>query len=230
MNEENEFSQIVGRSIANWHKREKPTIASMQGQYCMLAAIDIDRHTDKLYANISLNNPGDSWTYLPYGPFASVEEFRSWLRATSLQEDVKMYAILDKNNQPVGIAAYMRINPEHGVVEIGHLHYSSLLKRTPAATEAMYLMMRHAFSDLGYRRYEWKCNSLNEASKAAALRLGFKFEGIFRQSNVFKNRNRDTAWFSILDSEWPAIQKRLENWLEPANFTADGTQIIKLSM
>jgi RimJ/RimL family protein N-acetyltransferase len=140
-----------------------------------------------------------------------------------------LYAISNNNNLPIGIAGYLRINPEHGVIEVGHLHYSKLLQKTPAATEVMYLMMRYIFDDLGYRRYEWKCNSLNEASKNAALRLGFKFEGIFRQSNVFKKYNRDTAWFSIIDSEWIAIKERFHRWLDPNNFDAKGKQIISLS-
>ena len=155
---------------------------------------------------------------------------RSWLHLTMAKEqDTLLYAILDSQNHvPVGISGYLRINPEHGVLEVGHLHFSKLLQKTPAATEAMYLMMEYAFGVLNYRRYEWKCNSLNQASKDAALRLGFTYEGTFRQSNVFKNHNRDTSWFSILDHEWPAINKKLRQWLEPCNFDAQGNQKTRL--
>ena len=142
--------------------------------------------------------------------------------------DTQLYAILNTDHMPIGIAGFLRINPEHGTIEIGHLHYSKLLQRTPAATEAMFLLMRYAFDDLNYRRYEWKCNSLNIPSIKSALRLGFKFEGIFRQSNVFKGHNRDTAWYSIIDSEWPALKDKLQHWLDPKNFDQDGKQIFSL--
>ena len=139
-----------------------------------------------------------------------------------------MYVILNTDNIPVGIAGYLRINAEHGTIEVGHLHYSKHLQRTPAATEAMFLMMSHVFDDLKYRRYEWKCNSLNTPSIQSAIRLGFTFEGIFRQANVFKGYNRDTAWYSIIDSEWPALKEKLQRWLHPKNFDQDGKQVFKL--
>jgi RimJ/RimL family protein N-acetyltransferase len=229
MNEKNEFNQIAGHPVKNWQPVKMPAQAIMQGKYCILEPINIDKHTEKLFENLLIENQGESWTYLPYGPFKNNDEFSAWIKATNAEQDTELYAILNIHHIPIGIAGYLRINPGHGVIEVGHLHFSKLLQKTPAATEAMYLMMRHAFDDLGYRRYEWKCNSLNEASRNAALRLGFTFEGIFRQSNVFKNRNRDTAWFSIIDSEWPAIKEKLQQWLDLKNFDSDGNQVKRLN-
>ncbi|MGB6976792.1 MAG: GNAT family protein [Gammaproteobacteria bacterium] len=201
----------------------------MKGRYCLLEPLDIDKHAAQLFDSLAIDNKGESWTYLPYGPFSTCDEFRNWLKATTAEIDTVLYAIVDAKTQlPIGICGYLRINPEHGVIEVGDLHYSKLLKKTPTATEAMYLMMYHAFEELKYRRYEWKCNSLNQASRDAAERLGFKFEGIFRQNNIFKGRNRDTAWFSIIDSEWPGIKERLQKWLSPSNFDKNGNQIVTL--
>lgn len=226
MPELNEFNQILGRGVPGWAPVQKPSTAVMQGRYCTLEILSPERHGDQLFQQLG---KGESWTYLPYGPFASGDDFKAWLGEKQAEKDTLLYAILDANTrQAVGIAGYLRINPEHGVIEVGHLHYSGLLQRTPMSTEAMYLMMRHVFDELHYRRYEWKCNSLNEDSKRAALRLGFRFEGIFRQSNVFKDRNRDTAWFSIIDSEWPEIKEKFQRWLDPANFDANGRQIKSL--
>lgn len=225
----NEFGQLVGESIKNWQPKSFPPLRVMNGQYCILEPINIENHAVNLFDSLCLENQGESWTYLPYGPFDTLMQFQKWLIDTTSTQDTQLYAILDpKTKLPIGVAGYLRINPEHGVIEVGHLHFSTLLKRTPAATEAMYLMMRYVFDELAYRRYEWKCNSLNQASRNAALRLGFTFEGIFRQSNVFKNCNRDTAWFSILDSEWPVLKSRFEQWLDPSNFDEQGHQIIKL--
>jgi RimJ/RimL family protein N-acetyltransferase len=226
---QNEFGQLVGAPIKNWQSKQFPPKKVMKGQYCILEPIDVAKHATRLFESLSLDNQGESWTYLPYGPFETCENFIEWLVDTMSLGDTLLYAILDPKTQlPIGICSYLRINPEHGVIEVGHLHFSTLLKRTPAATEAMYLMMYHAFEELAYRRYEWKCHSLNQASRAAALRLGFTFEGVFRQSNVFKNHNRDTAWFSIIDSEWPAIKARFERWLDINNFDHNGNQIVKL--
>lgn len=228
MKEKNKFDQVVGHRVDNWHGVKTPALVILQGKFCTLEPIDLDKHAKKLFENLSLNNEGESWTYLPYGPFTQFDEFYNWLKVTNAEADTQLYAILDQKLIPVGIAGYLRINPEHGVIEVGHLHYSKLLKRTPATTEAMYLLMCHAFDTCGYRRYEWKCNSLNEPSRNAALRLGFKFEGTFRQNNVFKNYNRDTDWFSILDSEWQRIKLCLERWLDPTNFDTNGQQINSL--
>lgn len=225
----NEFNQILGSEVPNWSGVKKPTLKIMQGNYCVLEVLDIDKHGEKLYQALNKDNKGESWTYLPIGPFATSKEFNAWLKQFSSKDDTLVYVVLDINSkQPLGMASYLRMEPTHGVIEVGAIHYSKELKNTAAATEVMYLMMAYVFDDLHYRRYEWKCNTLNEASKSAALRLGFKFEGIFRQSNVFKNRNRDTAWYSIIDSEWPDIKKRFQAWLSPDNFDAEGKQIKRI--
>lgn len=224
MNNKNDFNQKVGNLIENWSQVKRPEHSMLKGQYCSLESIDIDKHANKLLANLSINNQGESWTYLPYGPFVNHHEFSTWINAVNSEPDTKLYAILNIEQEPIGVSGYLRINPEHGVIEIGHLHFSTLLQKTSTATEAIYLLMKYAFDDLGYRRCEWKCNSLNEASQKAALRLGFKFEGIFRQSNVFKNRNRDTAWFSIIDSEWSALKEKFNKWLDESNFDSNGNQ------
>jgi RimJ/RimL family protein N-acetyltransferase len=154
-----------------------------------------------------------------------VEEMEAWVKSVEASEDPLFFAIVDlATERAVGWASYLRIDPPNGVIEVGHLAYSPLLQRTPAATEAMCLMMRRAFDELGYRRYEWKCNSLNEPSWRAAERLGFVYEGIFRQGVVQNGRNRDQAWFSIIDKEWPGVRAALERWLEPGNFDEEGRQ------
>jgi RimJ/RimL family protein N-acetyltransferase len=225
MHEKNQFNQSLGFLVEHWATRERPTKVIMHGRYCTLEKLDLNQHAAVLFQALSTNNQGESWTYLPYGPFNTLDEFIRWARETIADKETILYAIVDpKTKGPIDICAYLRINPEHGVVEVGHLHYSALLKQTPAATETMFLMMHYALEELKYRRYEWKCNALNEPSKQSALRLGFQFEGTFRQSNVFKNRNRDTAWFSIVDSEWPAIKARFERWLDTNNFDQHGHQ------
>ena len=164
------------------------------------------------------------WTYLAYGPFRSRADYRAWIELNAVTTDPLFFAIVDNaTGRATGVAAYLRIDPANGSIEIGHLAYSPALQRTAAATEAMYLMIRRAF-DLGYRRCEWKCNDLNEPSKTAARRLGFTFEGLFRQAMVVKGRNRDTAWFSIIDTEWPVHRAAFECWLAPDNFDANGRQ------
>jgi RimJ/RimL family protein N-acetyltransferase len=178
-------------------------------------------HAAALFSADALDKDGRSWTYLPYGPFDTVEHYRTWLEGKAPSEDPMFFAIC--TDRPVGFASYLRIDAVQGSIEVGHLHFSPVLQRTPAATEAMYLMMRNAF-ELGYRRYEWKCNSLNAASGRAAQRLGFVPEGVFRQAGVTRGHSRDTAWFSIIDSEWPRVRAALEAWLDPSNFDAEGRQ------
>lgn len=229
MNDINEFNQAVGYPLENWTAVKSPSKHNIQGSYCLLEVLDVAKHGTKLFDNLSLNNRGESWTYLPYGPFNHYAEFEDWIKKTTAEQDTLLYAIIDVKSQlPIGIAGYLRINPEHGVIEIGHLHFSNLLKKTPAATEAIYLLLYQAFEELKYRRCEWKCHSLNEASQKAAVRLGFQFEGIFRQHNVFKQRNRNTAWFSIIDSEWPELMEKFKLWLNSNNFGSDGQQRLKL--
>jgi RimJ/RimL family protein N-acetyltransferase len=230
MPKKNQFGQMLGNLVENWTFRQRPTQSSIRGQYCILEPIEISKHASKLFDAISIDNQGESWTYLPYGPFDTLSDFVDWLTLTLSENDTLLYAILDvETEQPIGISGYLRITPEHGVIEIGHLHFSKLLKRTPLATEAIYLMIQHAFDELGYRRCEWKCNALNEPSRVAAERFGFKFEGIFRQNFVFKNHNRDTAWFSIIDNEWPVLKEKFQKWLHSSNFDDVGKQILKLS-
>lgn len=229
MNQQNQFNQTIGYSVENWQPRQKPIRETMLGNYCMLEALDVDLHADKLFEALQVNNNGETWTYLLNGPFASVNEFRNWLISHFSGSDPLLFVILDaKTRQLLGHGGYLRINPEQGSIEVGYLYYSKLLQKTPAATEAMFLMMQKVFDELGYRRYEWKCNALNKASCAAAERLGFKFEGIFRQSHVVKGYNRDTAWYSIIDSEWPALKEKFQKWLKPSNFDSMGNQILKL--
>ncbi|WP_298626411.1 GNAT family protein [uncultured Legionella sp.] len=226
----NEFEQITGTEVISWLARKRPEKKPINGSFCILEPMDINKHAKDLYESLLMDNKGESWTYLPYGPFQSLHEFKAWLERTCSEEDVVLYTILDiKNQLPIGVSGYLRINNEHGVVEVEHLHFSKLLQKTAAATEAMYLMMFYAFDILKYRRYEWKCNSLNKASWNAAIRLGFKFEGIFRQSNVYKNCNRDTAWFSIIDAEWPELNQRFIRWLNPDNFDLQGRQKLSLN-
>jgi RimJ/RimL family protein N-acetyltransferase len=201
----------------------------MVGRFCRLEPLDIERHAAALFEANAIDADGRNWTYLAYGPFPSLGEYCDWMRVTCLGNDPLFFAIVDSAcGEPVGVASYLRIAPAAGSIEVGHINYSPRLQRTPAATEAMFLMMRQAF-ELGYRRYEWKCDALNAPSRAAAQRLGLSFEGIFRQATVYKGRNRDTAWYAAIDSEWPALKNAFESWLAPANFDDAGNQRVRLS-
>ena len=207
-----------------------PPRTPLEGRLCRLEPLDTQTHAKALYEAHSADREGRNWTYLPYGPFTSADEFADWVTSVETGEDPLFFAILDlPSGKPVGAASYLRIDPAMGTIEVGHLSYSPALQRTAAATEAMYLMMRRAFVELGYRRYEWKCDTFNDPSRRAAERLGFHYEGIFRNAVVVKNRNRDNAWYSITDDEWPARCASLERWLDPSNFDADGRQRASLS-
>ncbi len=198
----------------------------MHGRFCRVEPLEPERHAADLFAANALDRSGRNWTYLVQQPFHELESYGAWLAQVAKLDDPLFHAIVDvPSGKAVGVATFMRIEPAHGVIEVGNINYSPLLQRTPAATEAMFLMMRRVFEELGYRRYEWKCDSLNAPSRAAAVRLGFQYEGLFRQAVVYKNRNRDTAWFSIIDSDWPGLKRAYEDWLAPANFDADGRQI-----
>jgi RimJ/RimL family protein N-acetyltransferase len=226
----NSLGQPIGFAVPDWTARPRPPRTKMVGRFCRLEMLDPARHADDLFAANRLDEAGANWTYLAYGPFAALDDYRAWMEASCRGDDPLFHAILDGASGPaVGVASYLRIEPGNGVIEVGHLNYSPLLQRKPAATEAMFLMMRRAFDELGYRRYEWKCDSLNKPSRAAAARLGFRYEGLFRQAVVTKGRNRDTAWFSITDREWPALKAAYEQWLDPANFDAAGRQRTSLS-
>ena len=197
----------------------------MMGERCLLEALDAKRHGEALFSAYAENGDGSNWTYLPYGPFRSLADYRDFASGMQGLDDPIFFVIIDRaTGKPVGVAAYLRIAADIGSIEVGHLNYAPALQRTPSSTEAMYLMMKRVFDDWGYRRYEWKCDSLNAPSVAAAQRLGFRFEGVFRNHVIFKRRNRDTAWFSITDGEWPGIRCALESWLDPGNFDDKGRQ------
>lgn len=199
--------------------------AELRGRWATLVPLDPAVHAESLYAGSHGDGRERLWRYLFDGPFSDRAAFDKSLREKAASPDAIFLAILDRvTNHATGFASYMRIEPRHRVVEVGSILFTPALQRTTAATEAMYLMAKRVFEDLGYRRYEWKCDALNAPSRAAALRLGFAFEGIFRQHMMIKGRNRDTAWFSMLDKEWPARQERFERWLDPSNFDADGRQ------
>jgi RimJ/RimL family protein N-acetyltransferase len=224
----NELGQPIGFPVPNWQARPIPQGAPLTGQYCSLVRLNL-QHADLFTAYVA-DQENRIWTYLPYGPFADLASFSAWLSKQAISTDPLFYSVLDKMGKAVGVVSYLRIDPNNGVIEVGHINYSPALQKTAAATETMYLMMRYAFEDLGYRRYEWKCNALNQPSCQAAKRLGFSFEGIFRQAAVVKGFNRDTAWFSILDSEWLALKQKFETWLDASNFDKAGKQLRKLEL
>lgn len=225
----NEFGQPLGFPLPGWTPPPRPRREPMAGRFCRLEPLSPARHAAALFSANTAAGTAKDWTYLPYGPFPSFESYRAWMETSCLGEDPLFFAILDPaDEQPVGVASYLRIAPESGSIEVGHLLYSPRLQRTAAATEAMYLMMRRAF-ELGYRRYEWKCDALNAPSRAAAQRLGLSFEGVFRQATVYKGRTRDTAWYAAIDAEWPALRAAFETWLAPENFDAQGRQRTRLT-
>lgn len=212
-----------------WKPPPRPPRAALEGRHCRLEPLDAAQHAAALYAANSLDRQGRLWTYLQYGPFDSLGEYRAWLEARETAADPLYFAIVDRSSGlATGLASYLRIDPANGSIEVGHLQFSPRLQRTTAATEAMYSMMKQVF-ELGYRRYEWKCDSLNAPSRRAAERLGFTFEGLFRQAVVYKGRSRDTAWYSIIDSEWPRLDAAFQRWLDPGNFDAEGRPRASLS-
>jgi len=197
----------------------------LRGRLVDLLPLDADAHRDSLFdASHSPADP-DLWRYLFYGPFATIEEFGEYLRQRANSQDV-FYTIVDRQSaKPSGLASYLRMKPEHGVIEIGHIWFGASLQRTRAATEAIYLLARHVFDDLGYRRLEWKCDAANQRSRRAATRFGFAFDGIFRQHMVIKGKNRDTAWYAMLDRDWPVAGEAFARWLSRENFDAEGHQL-----
>ena len=219
---------MLGKKI-KFKKAKTPSKTILNGKYVVLEPINIKKHSKDLYVNFSSDKRNKIWTYLPYGPFKSFVSFKKWLEFFCLNKDPFFYAIYSKRHkQYCGMASYLRITPEHGSIEVGHINDSPLLQNTTEGTETMYLLMKHAFEALGNRRYEWKCNNLNTSSKYAAKRLGFKFEGVFRQMFVIKGRNRDSAWFSIIDKEWKKIKQGYLKFLSPKNFDKDLKQKRKL--
>ena len=225
----NELGQPVGFPVPGWKEPPRPPRTAMAGRYCRVEPLDPSRHAEDLHRANSLDPSQRNFTYLMSGPFASLAAYRQWMETSCLGDDPLFYAIVDAGSaKAAGVASFMRIDTRNGVIEVGNINYSPPLQRSYAGTEAMYLMMQRAFG-LGYRRYEWKCDALNAASRAAAQRLGFSFEGIFRQAVVYKDRNRDTAWYAAIDSEWPALKQAFERWLDPGNFDAEGRQRARLS-
>ncbi|HVT02550.1 MAG TPA: GNAT family protein [Thermoanaerobaculia bacterium] len=230
MNERrNEFGQPIGFTVDGWTARPAPPRTDMVGRWCRVAPLDIELHSADLHEANLEDREGRNWTYLNSDPFSDLVTYRAWLAKMTVSDDPFFHTIIDsRSGKAGGVAAFLRIDPSNGVIEVGHINFTPRLQRTIASTEAMYLMMKRVFDELGYRRYEWKCDSLNAPSMAAAERLGFRFEGIFRQALVYKGRNRDTAWFSITDREWSACKAGLQRWLAPSNFDASGKQLAKL--
>lgn len=220
----NHLGQPVGEPV-DWQAARRPQRETLgQGRFCRIEPLDARAHGPALYAAQALDSSGANWTYLPHTPPVDQAEYLTRLHQQQESSDPLFYTVLDGASQPVGTASYLRIQPEMGCIEVGFIHFTPKMQRGPMSTEAMYLMMGHVFGKLGYRRYEWKCDSLNAPSRKAALRLGFRFEGIFRQDRVVKGRNRDTAWYSILDKEWPVLEQAFQAWLSPANFDSQGIQ------
>ena len=218
--------QPIGR-VVDGPPAQRPGPVTLTGRFGHLEKL-APEHTDALWQAVKGHDR--IWTYMPSsGPFAEAATFAALIETRVRQDDPYFYAVVDATGRTLGMMSLLNIHPEHLVVEVGHVIYSPVLQRTPLATEAQYLLTRYVFETLGYRRYEWKCDALNSASRRAALRYGFSFEGIFRQHMIAKGRNRDTAWYAMLDSEWPARKNNFERWLAPDNFTADGRQIVGLS-
>ena len=220
----NEQGQPIGDPLPEWTPRPRPPATPMTGRFCRVEPLDPARHAGPLFEALAQPAALPLWTYLPYGPFADPAAFRAWMERTCRGDDPLFHAIADAAGREIGFSAYSRIAPAVGVIEIGHLVFGAAMQRTPVATEALYLMMRRAFDELGYRRCEWKCDTLNEPSRRAAERLGFTFEGIFRKAIVYKQRSRDTAWYAVVDTDWPVLRGAFETWLSPGNFGAEGRQ------
>ena len=217
--------EIVGEFIVPPH----PKGISIEGNLVSLKPLVADHFAEELFLSNSIDEEGINWAYMPYGPFDNLEEYAKWVELFENSDDPVFFAIICKKlNKAIGIASYLRINPKVGTIEVGHINFSPLLQRTTEATEAMYLMMKWAF-DNGYRRYEWKCNALNLRSRNAAQRLGFSYEGVFRQMTIAKGRNRDTAWFAMIDKEWHRIERCFIEFLSESNFGKDGKPKISLT-
>ena len=216
--------QPIGAPVPDWKGCPALDSSPLHGRTCDVVALR-PSHTSELHKAFSQDKTGALWAYMPTGPFASEAAYSAWVETACQSTDPLFFTIIDRSNElPIGVASYLRIQPENGVAEVGYITFSPALQRTVMATEAMYLMMKRVFDDLGYRRYEWKCDALNTPSQRAAKRLGFSYDGLFKQALVYKGRNRDTAWFSILDKDWPAIKAAFEAWLDPANFDKNGQQ------
>ena len=217
----------LGTLVKGWTAPRRPDADVLEGGLVRLERMDPDVHAADLFRAFSGHD--DLWDYLPYGPFSSAAAYHRWAKDTAMGQDPAFYVIRQKDSGHCGgVCSYLRITPESGSIEVGHINLSPELNRSRASTEAMYLMMQWAF-EAGYRRYEWKCDALNMPSRRAAQRLGFTFEGVFRQATIVKGRNRDTAWFAVIDTEWPVLSEAFRAWLSPRNFDAEGRQKESLS-
>ena len=226
----NEFGQPVGEDLV-WTPPPPVGPVVLEGRHCRLVPLE-ERHAGELFQELCVDSPSQTWTYLPVGPFDEVEQMADHVRTLRVTPAMTPLAILvpdslTPDGRAVGVATYLRNEPVHGCVEVGFITMGTTLQRTTASTEALVLMARHVF-DLGYRRYEWKCDSLNEPSRRAAQRLGFTFEGVFVQAQVVKGRNRDTAWYAMTDRDWPRVRSAYDAWLAPANFDDQGRQLAPL--
>ncbi|MDG2496787.1 MAG: GNAT family protein [Aquiluna sp.] len=224
----NQFNAPVGTPITQNDQALSPNAAAaIAGSKCDLVPLDASKHGEGLYE--AFQGDDDLWNYLPQGPFDNSQDFLAWIENVQGQQDPVFYSIIDKGTgKAVGVSSYLRIDLKAKSIEVGWLTFSSRMQKSSLATEAMYLMMKNAF-ELGFRRYEWKCNALNQPSISAAHRLGMSFEGVFRQATIVKGHNRDTAWFSIIDTDWPEAKSAFESWLSAENFDASGNQIMRLS-
>ena len=230
MDLKNSLGQPIGAPVPTWTERRKPPRTAVRGQYASVEPLDPKERAAELFEAVSEDKEGRMWTYLPYGPFVTREAYAGWMYLTCMGEDPQFYSIVDLKGGAVGMASLMRVDPKGGAIEVGHISLAPRGQRSRVATEAMFLMMKRAFDELAYRRYEWKCDALNAASRSAAERLGFSYEGTFRQATLYKGRNRDTAWYAIIDKEWPFLKAAFETWLKPDNFDADGKQKKRLSV
>lgn len=214
----------MNAELSQWQPRPFPPHDALQGRFIRLEPLDPVRHGDDLWRELQGPDPA-LWDYLRYGPFATRAAFDAWLVGNAASHDPQFYAVVDQvTGRALGLLAYLRITPQEGCIEIGHIAFGAALQRTPGATEALYLLARNAFDGLGYRRLEWKCDARNTRSRRAAERFGFVYEGLFRQHMIVKGENRDSAWFAIIDGEWPACRTAFERWLAADNFDEEGLQ------
>lgn len=230
ISEVNEHGQPIGFALPEWTGADHPGHRAMQGRYARLISLDPLAHTDDLFAAFSEDTTGRIWTYNFIGPFKTRLSLKHWIETAADQDEQPYFAVIDQDSgKAMGIASFLRLQPQAGVIEIGGITFAPALQRTRIASEAIFLMMQRAMGDLGYRRLEWKCDALNARSRAAASRFGFSFDGIFRHAAVYKGRNRDTAWYSLLDQDWPAVEAGFQAWLDPENFDAAGQQRHRLA-
>ena len=218
-----------GEIVESFSIPPHPKGISIEGRLVDLKPLNSNKYAKELFLSNSLDEKGINWAYLPYGPFDSQVNYTKWIKSFEEGDDPVFFAIISKKlKKAIGIASFLRINPTKGLIEVGHINYSPLLQKTTEATEAMFLMMKWVF-DNGYRRYEWKCNALNLKSRRAAQRLGFSYEGVFRQMTISKGRNRDTAWFAIIDKEWAEIERCFDQFLSESNFDNNGKSKVSLN-